>query len=264
MIVVITLIFTYFSISKDRTNENITQYKTSHIEGSDFETVEQAYFGDSINFDATEYTNSQNKEYYWSFGDGSFAEGDIVQHCYELEGKYDLEYPLVYSVTLMAYDGYESVSTTHQIKLYPKNYIFYLDSNRLSDEIPTESKEEVGTINKLETELTKCLNYELEEPVTLSKAEWTATLHIEKPFFLRINKVSISLLDKNENKISSKDEKIGFESYGRQKTIEITGSIENEIELNSIEISFYGFSIGEKIDILYGGEKASKIVFNFS
>jgi hypothetical protein len=44
----------------------------------------------------------------------------------------------------------------------------------------------------------------------------------------------------------------------------LNGKIDNDEELKSIKLIIKGFSLREKISILYGGEKASFISFNFT
>ena len=50
----------------------------------------------------------------------------------------------------------------------------------------------------------------------------------------------------------------------REKTITMSGSLNKPNEFKSMELSVYGFSFGQKISILYGGEKASFICFDFT
>jgi len=260
----LALIFGFLIITKNDDVNSAKVYSSDHLDGSDFQVVKQAYFGQELDFDATEFTGSENKikGYYWDFGDGNFAEGAKVQHSYDFENQYDLEYPLVYSVTVMAFDGFESVSTTKLIELYPSTYSFFLNKNELVDEIPSENREDVGTTSIFDAEV-ETLEYVLEESVTIPESEWILTLSLEKPILLKIKKISISLLDENSNEISKVEKNIGLLSYGRFKTIELKGTIDSEVEFKSIQISFYGFSIGENIEVLYGGEKASNLEFNF-
>jgi len=257
--------FNFFLITRNNNTAEVKEYSPSHLEGSDFTTVEQAYFDEKIEFDATKYMSSQKdiKKYYWDFGDGSTAEGAKVQHSYGFENRYDVEYPLVYPVTLMAYDGYESISTTHLIKLYPNTYTFFLGCGKLLNDIPPKNSDKLRTTNIFE-EKSEAISYELEESTTIPKSDWTVTLYLEKPFLLKINKISISFFDNNSDEITTVEKKIGMHSYGRHKTIDITGSFDQEVDFKLIKLSLYGFSIGKNVKILYGGEKASHIVFNFS
>ena len=268
-IIVITislaLIFGFLIITKNDDVNSAKVYSSDHLDGSDFQVVKQAYFGQELEFDATDFTGSENgiKGYYWDFGDGNFAEGIKVNHAYDFENQYNLEYPLVYSVTVMAFDGFESVSTTKLLELYPSTYSFFLNKNELVDSISSENREDVGTTSIFDAEV-ETLEYVLEESVTIPESEWILTLNLEKPLLLKIKKISISLLDENSNEISKVEKNMGLLSYGRSKTFELKGSIDDKFDFNSIKISFYGFSIGEKIEVLYGGEKASQITFNFS
>ena len=260
----ILLMFSVLFLTRTNKTTDMEEYSLSHLEGSDFTVVEQAYFNEKIEFDATKYMTSQKdiKRYYWDFGDGNIAEGAKVQHIYNFENRYDVEYPLVYPVTLMAYDGYESISTTHLIKVYPNTYTFFLGCGKLLNDIPSKSSDELGTISIFD-EKSETVFYEVEGAVTIPESDWTATLYLEKPFLLKINKIGISFFDNNSNEITTVEKKIGMLSYGRYKTIEIKGSFNHEVEFKSVKLSLYGFSIGKNVKILYGGEKASNICFSF-
>lgn len=264
-IICILMLFSFIILTKNNDIGGTSSYSPDHLEGTDFTTVEQAHFGEKIEFDATTYMGSQNdvKKYYWDFGDGSTAEGAKVQHTYDFKNQYNLEYPLVYSVTLMAFDGYESISTTHLIKLYPSNYTFFLDNGKLSYDLPSAGSDKIGTTNMFDKE-SKTISYSLEEPVAIPASDWTVKLYLEKPFLQKINKISVSFFDNNSNRITTVEKRIGMLSYGKQKTIDIQGSFDGEIDFKSIELSMYGFSIGENIKIFYGGEKPSQVVFNLS
>ena len=261
----IALIFSFILLTKNDNNVYSNYYPSNHLEGSDFSSVEQAYFGEKIEFDATNYIGSKNevKAYFWDFGDGNTAEGSKVQHSYNFENDYDLEYPIVYSVTVMAYDGYESISTTRLIELYPTAYTFFLDNSRLDDSPPLENREYVGTTSIFDGNI-ETTTFVLDKSVTIPESEWILTLYLEKPFLLKIKKITIGFFDENSNEIANLEENVGLFSYGISKKIDLKGTFGNEIEFKSIRLSFYGFTIGEKIGILYGGEKASQIVFDFS
>jgi len=264
LFVLIILLFSLFVGCMDNKNSIETHKSASHLDGTDFSSVKNAYFGEEIEFNALQYDNSQNKikNYYWDFGDGGTAEGFKVKHTYNFNNEYKIEYPLIYSVTLMAFDGSESVSTTHLVKLYPKEYSFYFDDGVLTSIVPTKDEEKIGTNGVVFSDSRDELIYLFEEPIDMPLCDWIVTLYLEKPILLRINKISISFLDDNSNEIVKFDKKFGLLSYGRHKTFNMEGSFQNQLTVKSIKISFYGFSIGENIKILYGGDKPSNICFN--
>lgn len=49
-----------------------------------------------------------------------------------------------------------------------------------------------------------------------------------------------------------------------RKNSRLKGAFDKEEEFKTVKIAVYGFSIGKKISILYGGEKASHICFDFT
>jgi hypothetical protein len=97
----------------------------------------------------------------------------------------------------------------------------------------------------------------------VQKCKWNATLYLEKSLGSIVNKLSIIFYDGKGNEVAKSDEKLGF-SLWKEKIIEIKGSFDKEEELNFIKIVIYGFSIGEKISILYGGDKDSYLFFDFT
>jgi hypothetical protein len=52
--------------------------------------------------------------------------------------------------------------------------------------------------------------------------------------------------------------------FWKEQKIIIDGEIDELTELKSLKLTFFGFSIGEKVSILYGGESSSCICFNFT
>jgi hypothetical protein len=72
----------------------------------------------------------------------------------------------------------------------------------------------------------------------------------------------MELYDDKNNKISKAVSNLNIFSFWNKKTIKIVGKIDQKTEFQSVKIIFYGFSIGRKISILYGDEKASHICFN--
>lgn len=264
LFVLTVLLFSLFAGCMDTDNSIETTNSASHIGGADFSSVKNAYFGEEIEFNALQYDDSGKKikNYYWDFGDGSTAEGSKVSHTYDFNNEYEIEYPLIYSVTLMAFDGSDSISTTHLVKLYPKEFRFYLKEGLLTNDLPIESKQNIGTTGIIIKDNQNELVYELEEAIDISACNWILTLYLEKPILLKINMISITFFDDYSNEIETLDKRIGLLSYGKQKTFEIEGSFDNQFTIKSIKISFEGFSIGENIKVLYGGEKPSNICFN--
>ena len=108
------------------------------------------------------------------------------------------------------------------------------------------------------------MNFDLEEPIYIQKCTWNATIYLEKPLFTMINKLAITLYDNEGDQIMRKDEDLGFINLWREKTIQIKGSFNDKEEFKSVKLVFYGLSLQQKTSILYGGERASQICFDFT
>jgi hypothetical protein len=88
---------------------------------------ENGYFGERLVFDASNSYDLDGEiiQYLWDFGDGKTAEGKSVVHYYEFENNYNINYPLIFQVSLIVKDDNESITgTNHQIKLFPSSYNF--------------------------------------------------------------------------------------------------------------------------------------------
>jgi hypothetical protein len=149
--------------------------------------------------------------------------------------------------------------------LYPKEYTFYLDSGKLSAEKPASSKDTIkASFGKFKFNPIKELSYELSDFVELLTCTWNATIYLEKPRFAVVSRVLLTLYNATGEKIGESDSSFGLFDFWKEKTIKLQGIIGNPDELKSIKIVVYGFSLRNKISILYGGEKASQICFNFA
>ena len=226
----------------------------------------QEYFGEEIEFDATSSFDPNGKivSYFWDFGDNEIGEGKKVKHTYNFEKNFSIDYPLIYSVYLFVKNEKGSISaTSHQIKLFPKEYILYLYSEQLLNEKPSVGKENIKCSGLLNIGATTSITYSLNKPISITKCNWNATIFLSKPIFLKVNKIKISLFDNLGNEILQKEKRLGFNNLWKEKKIDIQGVFEKDEDFKSIKITVYGFSISKKLFILYGGERASKICFYF-
>lgn len=227
---------------------------------------EKAYFGDSITFDASKSydTDGTIESYAWIFDDNETAEEVTVTHIYELQNDFRTEYPIIYSVVLSVVDNNGSCEyTAYEIMLYPKEYTFYFDSGKLVIEKPSSNKDTIkASFGKFKFNPIKELNYELPDFAEILPCTWNATIYLEKPRFTIVNRVLLILYNETGEKIAESDSSFGF--FWKEKTIKIQGNIDNPGEFKSIKLVIYGFSLRNKISILYGGEKASQICFNFA
>jgi hypothetical protein len=229
---------------------------------------EKAYFGDSIIFDASKSYDPDGtiESYAWIFDENETAEGATVTYNYKFPNDFHIEYPIIYSIVLSVVDNNGSCEyTAHEIMLYPKEYTFYFDSGKLATEKPSSNKDTIkASFGKFKFNPIKELNYELSDFVEILPCTWNATIYLEKPRFTIVNRVLLTLYNETGEKIAESDSSLGLFDFWKEKTIKMQGSIDNSDEFKSIKLVVYGFSLRNKISILYGGEKASQICFNFA
>lgn len=225
-----------------------------------------AYFGETIDVSASESYDIDGEivSYTWYFKeDDARTEGISVNYIYEFENNYDIIYPLIYSIHLIVKDNNGSFAAAScQIKLYPKEYVFYLDSQRITPNKPSSSVDEIRSSGLFKLRSPQTLTYNLENPILLDKCTWDTTIYLKKPLFLFANKLELIFFDNDGNIIAKKEVKLGL-SLWTEKTVKLKGSFTQEETFKSFKISVYGLSIRSKIGIRYGGEKASNILFNF-
>jgi hypothetical protein len=225
---------------------------------------EKGYFDETIRFDASESYDPDGRitSFYWDFMDDS-KEGETVNHIFKINDNYDIEYPVIYTVTLQVTDNNSTITTyTHEIALYPKNYLFYLTSGKLVYENPVFSKETIKSNNLLNLKDEKYLLYQLEKPIKITKSVCNITLFLEKNILSKINEIKIELIDDKDNALKIFEEKTSLNLWTNKK-IQIREEINQEIHLKSIKVSTYSFSLLNQIDILYGAETSSIILFEF-
>jgi len=227
---------------------------------------EKAYFGDAIVFDASKSHDPDGniESYGWLFDENEISEGVTVIHTYKFPNDFHVKYPIIYSVILSVIDNNGSWEyTTHEIMLYPKEYTFYLDSGKLTTEKPSSHIDKIrasfGKFNPLQE-----LTYNLPDFVEILLCAWNATIYLEKPRLTIVNHVLLTLYNETGEKIAESDSSFRLFDFWKEKTIKLQGRIDDSNELKSIKLLVYGFSIGKKVNILYGGEKASNICFNFA
>jgi len=216
----------------------------------------EAYFGENIEFDASNSYDLDGKivSYTWDFGDGEIFQGGKITHLFKFENNFLIKYPLIYPVTLFIKDNKGTmIATTHQIKIYPKEYKFYLSFNELTAEKPPFYK---GKVNSL--------IYKLENPVKIKSCSWNATIYLEKPLFSLAKKLTITLYNSEGKEISKVDKKLGVNIFWKEKMVVLNEDVQEEIEFELIKLEIHSFSLISRIKIIYGGEEASNICFNFS
>jgi len=262
-ILIIIILVALFSgcIEKEGTiNGRFTQSK--YISNTFF-APEKAFFNEEIEFDASKLINSNKniKKILWNFGDGDYAEGIKVKHKYLFDNEFNIDYPLIYTVSAIVITGSESFSETQQIKLYPKEYRFYLDVEKLSLERPNFYPEKTSAKSFLNLLKPKELKYDFYEPVHIPGCNITVSLFIQKPFFLKLNRIMVSFFSEDNKVLQTIETKIGFKTLWKEKYVNLSGYLDITEKIKTIQIEIYGLSLGEKIKILYGGEKPSFISF---
>jgi len=262
-ILIIIILVALFSgcIEKEGTiNGRFTQSK--YISNTFF-APEKAFFNEEIEFDASKLINSNKniKKILWNFGDGDYAEGIKVKHKYLFDNEFNIDYPLIYTVSAIVITGSESFSETQQIKLYPKEYRFYLDVEKLSLERPNFYPEKTSAKSFLNLLEPKELKYDFYEPVHIPGCNITVSLFIQKPFFLKLNRIMVSFFSEDNKVLQTIETKIGFKTLWKEKYVNLSGYLDITEKIKTIQIEIYGLSLGEKIKILYGGEKPSFISF---
>jgi len=228
----------------------------------------QAFFGENVEFDAsTSYDPDGSIESYrWLFADNLTKEGKIITYTFEILDYDSKEFPVKYSVTLEISDNNESYEyCNHEIFLYPKNYTLYLSKDKLSSVKPANSVENIQvSLGLLSTRPVEQLAFELEKPVNLFQGSWNVNIYVNKPTFSFIRKITLTLYNQSGDVMAV--ENVGFQliQLWNEQQVSINGRLIKKDELKSITLEVYGFSIRDNVEIVYGGNQASLISFDFS
>lgn len=229
---------------------------------------ETAYFGETIEFDGSGSYDSDGtiESYSWDFGDNETATGTLATHVYQFEDYFNAEFPITYSVLLKIVDDDEAWEyVTHEIMVFPRKYIFYFDRAGLTDEKPSSGKDMIKvSFGNFKFNPLKELTYELSDYMSIQPCTWNATIHIEKPKFTLMNRISLTLYNKTGEKIAEEDASLKLFDFWEEKDVSFTGKTIKSEEFKSIKLIVYGFSLQEKISIMYGSETASHICFDFT
>lgn len=268
--IILGILFVFLTIfagcinSNRETNTNNT--KNNSVPIAIILAPEKAYFGDKIMFDASDSydTNGNIVSYEWKFGDGQTSQGKKVDHIFQFENEFEIEYPLIYTVVLCVKDNDDYLKIAEQqIMLFPSKYMFYLTAGKLTVNKPALNEDKIQASGKFKLNSAQETIYELENSIKLKGCEWNATIYIKKPILAEVDKVIITLYNKTGVEISNGKTSFKRFEFWKDKEVLIKGEIAKEEEFKSAKISVYGISLGKKISILYGADKASCICFNF-
>ena len=226
-----------------------------------------AYEGDIITFDASESYDPDGEiiSYEWIFYDNVNIDTAIVTHIFETADIFSFQGSAsTYSITLEVEDTNHSYSSLEYIiGIIPKNYVFYFDSTALKLDKPSANEDMIkatfGRLRPLET-----LSYTLPGSVYLQKCRWNATIYLEKPVLSFVNKVTLTLYNSTGGTIAESTVSFKISEIKKEKEIIFSGMMNEPTDFKSAEISITGFSLRDKIHILYGGEKASSVCFDFT
>ena len=227
---------------------------------------EIAFFDETIEFSAiSSYDKDGSIEFYeWDLGDYTILEGEKVKHNYIFNNNFEIDYPIIYTVNLFVKDNNGSTTaTSHQIKIYPKSYQFFLSNQNLNIEKSVSSSQKIKGSGLFGFQPPQILKYELSKSIFIKKCSWNATIYLQKPLFLIAKKISIIFYDTNGSEITKQDNQLGSFLWTK-KTVECTGSFTDDEKLKSVELVIYGLSLRKEISILYDDNYPSNICFDFT
>jgi hypothetical protein len=266
-IIAFILLFTLFSgcLKDENPEENIPSSTSNQPPVAMIIAPQKAYFGEKIVLDASSSYDPDGdiRSYNWDFRDGNNAEGKKVEHIFEFEYDFNVEYPIIYPITLYLIDNDGSaVVTSHQIMIYPQKYMFYLDAKQLVNSKPSSNSEKIkATLN---SGIQNQLIYKLSSLIEISECSWNVTIFLGKPWMTSVNRVTITLYDKDDQEVSFAEEDFSLFDIWKNKKVILESEINQKIEFKSLKLEIYGLSISENIEIFYGAEKASSICFDFT
>ena len=234
---------------------------------NDEEIYGVAYEGDIITFDASESYDPDGEiiSYEWIFYDNVNVDTAIVTHVFETADVFSFQGSASkYSIILEVEDNNHSYSSLEYIiGIIPKNYVFYFDSTTLRLDKPSANEDMIkatfGRLRPVET-----LSYTLPGSVYLQKCRWDATIFLEKPVLSFVNKVVLTLYNSTGGIIAESNISFKLFEIKKEKEIVFSGIMNEHTDFMSAKISITGFSFRDKIHILFGGEKASSVCFDFT
>jgi len=263
--ILLTIIFltSIFSGCLTKNSSNYHPKLYENISPIDINAPETAFFDETIEFDvALDRSDYKVSSYRWDFQDGTDSIGKNVKHKYNFENEFEIEYPAIYTVTLFTtFRDNSIVATKHHIKLYPKEFTFYLNKNELSKNKPDFDYEKLTDDLFLLNEQ-KELVYHLDERVFLDECRWDLTLNIKKPLLLKLKDIKVAFYNEKGTKIDEKQFD-GISNIGIKNSIKISGNIDKECEIKTLKILISSFSFMDNIKMIYGGENPSNICFRF-
>ena len=108
------------------------------------------------------------------------------------------------------------------------------------------------------------LSYTVDESAYLQKCRWNASIYLTKSVFSFVKDVTLTLFNSTGGIIAESTVPFKIFEIKKEKEIIMSGIISEPTGFKSAEISVTGFSFRDNIHILYGGEKASFVCFDFT
>ncbi len=225
-----------------------------------------AYVGDEITFDASASYDPDGdiSSYLWIWEDNSDTKEKITHRSFSIDNIYELHgLPLIYSIVLQVEDNNQLPSLAdYRIGVIPKTHTFYFMSDGLQLQKPTAEKDSItlsmGTLRSIQT-----LTYSLNEPLWIQPCTWNITLFLEKPRYSPLTTISVVLLNSEGSELDHVETQLPTMLGQKKATIQLIDTIDTKEQFSSVQIQFKGFSLRERLSLLYGGEYASHIMFDF-
>jgi hypothetical protein len=202
--------------------------------------------------------------YTWILDENNLQkEGTQIQHTYQYDNTLQ-QFPNIIQIILTIEDNNGSIAfQSYNLGILPKQYIFYLSPNTLQSQQPSPNSESIkATFNLIRP--SPQITYKLGEPITLPPCAWNATLHLKKPILSLFSKISITLYNTSHSALTQQTTAFRLIDFGREKTITVSGALQQTHEFYSMELTIIGFCFGSRFQIFYGGDTPSIINFDFT
>lgn len=225
-----------------------------------------AYAGDEITFDASASFDSDGyiTSYCWIWEDSTAVQEKVTYRIFALDNIYELQgLPLIYSIVLQVEDDHEFPSLAeYRIGIIPKVHTFYFNEDGLQLQKPA-AKEQLLTLSTGVLRSIQTLSYRLSEPIWIQPSSWNITLFVEKPRYSPLITVSVILLNAEGVEFDRTERQVPMLLGQKKATIHLTGNIDSKEEFLSMQLQFKGVSLKDRLSLLYGGEQASHLMFDF-
>ncbi len=250
-------------------NESIKS-DTKNLPNPVIRAPEKTFFNKNITLDATDSFDPDGEivSYTWNMGNNDMLTGEIINYSYQFDKNFNLEMPIIYTIVLTVTDNENNLcSTSYQISLYPKEYVFYLSSN---NKIVFEKEETVQT-HKIPLKYgilsdSHTVKYSFPVEINIPESDWSLRFNLDKKIFGFLKEIIVKFYDENdaeyeELRTSKNYNLLSF--IGNNDVITIDGTITEEINLKYVTVTFQGFGSKNSFNIVYFDKPYSSLVFDF-